>query len=356
MPKGLFLQIDQIENAVIDFFAPKQTASFEWIEYEDKFVCKIGKDKSKEKATLTIYIKKGGAVSHQVQCTPLRKDLSQLAEDCWTSIVNDTSIDVTSCSCYSFKNISEDDYSSFASIMTDELKYTAEDKATSTGAIKFSRKYTDKYGANVTANYYNNGTLTIQGALTPMLVYTWSNCVDLLSDLDPIDKEALITLSTTSSPIRLSTELSDHITNMAPIAGTKIEGLILTSITLANCGIVCEDNGWISFCILKALDALLSRKLTQDNPANAFENFGEHFDKDVNTGKHVLKSSNHIFDTNPQLKRAIEEGYELFYNERHSSFHIDRTNVETSTVLTYEKAVEVVEDVLKAIDKICKNW
>lgn len=356
MQQGNFLQIDLIGNAVSNFFSERTTASYEMKDLSDKIVCKISKVGSKEQATLTMYIKKGGAVSHLVQCTPQRMDLKQLAEDCWLSVVNETSVSVSSCSCYTFRSISEEDYGTFASIMKESMSYTSEEKVVSSSAIKHSTKYTDKYGANVTANYYNNGTLTIQGALTPMLVYTWTNCVDLLGDLNPVDKEALITLSTTSSPVRLSTDLSDHISNLAPIAGTKIEALIITSITLANSGIVCDDNGWISFCILKGLDALLSRAITHDNPINAFDNFGVHFDKDATTGKHIIKATNHDFDGNIPLKHALEAGYDLLYNERHSSFHIDRGNVETSTMLSYEKAVEVVEESLKAINRICKHW
>lgn len=355
MQRGYYLQIDQIGNAVSNFFSEKTSASFMINEQTDKIICKIGKEGAKEQATLTMYIKKGGSVSHLVQCSPLRADLKQLAEDCWKSIVNETSISVSSCSCYSFRSISEDDYGTFTSIMKEDMSYTPEEKSVSSSSIKYSTKYTDKYGANVTANYYNNGTLTIQGALTPMLVYTWSHCVDLLGDLNPVDKEALITLSTTSTPVRLSANLSDHISNLAPISGTKIEALIITSITLANSGIVCDDNGWIPFCILKGLDALLSRALTHDNPANTFDNFGVHFVKD-STGKHVFRTSNHDFDTNIPLKHALEDGYNLFYNERHSSFHIDRTNVETSTMLSYEKAVDVVAESLIVIDRICKHW
>lgn len=354
--KGLYLRIDQIGNAVANFFSQKQTATYELKESDNTIVCKVGKENVKEKATLTMYILRGGAVSHQVQCTPTKMDLKKLAEDCWDSIVNETNISVSSCSCYSFKNISEDDFKSFSSIMKDDLAYTAEDKTSTSSAIKFSTRYSDKYGANVTANYYNNGTLTIQGALTPMLVYTWSNCVDLLGDLDSVDKDALITLSTTTSPVKLNPDLSQHISNLTPIKGTKVEVFIATSIKLANSGMVCDDNGWIPFCILKGLDALLSRKLTHDNPANAFDKYGEHFIKSNATGKHVLKPSNTDFDTNLPLKQAIEDGYELLYRERNTSFHVDRANVETSTVLTYEKAIEVVEDALKAIDKICKNW
>lgn len=351
-----YLQIDQIKNAVSNFFSEKPSASFEINELSDKFVCKIGKDGAKERATLTMYIKKGGAVSHQVQCTPQRADLKKLAEDCWTSVVNETGVSISSCGCYSFRSISEEDYDAFSSIMKGDTSYTFEEKTVSSSSLKNSTKYTDKYGANVTANYYNNGTLTIQGALTPMLVYTWTHCVDLLGDLNPVDKEALITLSTTSTPVRLSTNLGDHITNLTPIAGTKIEALILTSITLVNSGIVStDDNGWIPFCILKGLDALMSRAITHDIPANSFDNYGIHFELDC-TGKHVFRSTNSDFDGNLPLKHALESGYEFFYKERHTSFHIDRANVETSTMLSYEKAVEVVEESLKVIDRICKHW
>ncbi len=118
MPTGNFLQIDQIGNAVSNFFSTKSKSSFDIKQQEDKIVCKIGKEGEKEQATLTMYIKKGGSVSHLVQCSPQRKDLKKLGEECWESVVNDTSISVTSCSCYSFKSISEEDYGTFTSIVS----------------------------------------------------------------------------------------------------------------------------------------------------------------------------------------------------------------------------------------------
>lgn len=52
---GVYLRIDQIGNAVANFFSPKQTATYELKESDNTIVCKVGKENVKEKATLTMY-------------------------------------------------------------------------------------------------------------------------------------------------------------------------------------------------------------------------------------------------------------------------------------------------------------
>ena len=61
-------------------------------------------------------------------------------------------------------------------------------------------------------------------------------------------------------------------------------------------------------------------------------------------------------DFNPELKKCIERAYAYYIDKRTASFHIDRTAIETSTILSYEEAVDIVEESLKNINNICKNW
>ena len=150
--------------------------------------------------------------------------------------------------------------------------------------------------------------------------------------------------------------MSDHISNLVPIQGNKIDIFIETSIKLANVGLALKDCGWISYCILKGLDALMSLKLTGGNPANSFSNYTVFFNETAPGSEiYVFHSGIHTFDGQP-LKRALEDGYTLFRKERNSSFHIDRSNIASSRMMSYDQAVDVIEKALVIINRICEHW
>ncbi len=71
---------------------------------------------------------------------------------------------------------------------------------------------------------------------------------------------------------------------------------------------------------------------------------------------YVLGIKKTDLDCNPELKKSMEQAYAYYIDKRTASFHIDRTAIETSTVLSYDAAVEIVEESLKRINNICKNW
>jgi hypothetical protein len=55
-------------------------------------------------------------------------------------------------------------------------------------------------------------------------------------------------------------------------------------------------------------------------------------------------------------KQALEQGYSFFNQHRHSTFHVDSFNVETSRTLEYDEAVNIIKDCLVIINNICNNW
>ena len=49
-------------------------------------------------------------------------------------------------------------------------------------------------------------------------------------------------------------------------------------------------------------------------------------------------------------------GRPFFNQHRHSTFHVDSFNVETSRTLEYDEAVNIIKDCLVIINNICNNW
>ena len=69
-----------------------------------------------------------------------------------------------------------------------------------------------------------------------------------------------------------------------------------------------------------------------------------------------FKSGIGTYDNNLHLKQALEQGYSFFNQHRHSTFHVDSFNVETSRTLEYDEAVNIIKDCLVIINNICNNW
>lgn len=350
------LNIAEIERSVENYQQTKPSYSFTLHRKDtDRYIYKVEKDG--ENVTFIIYLQKGGMVSHQVQGKDNLSHLKSVAEGCWEYVVDKTHIRCVSCNIFKFKDVKEDDFTAFTTLFSEHENYSIEDIESLNEHLKYRKQISDTHGAKVFANYYSNGTMTLQGGITPLFTYAWAECVDMVGDLEAEEKEAFLSYSTTQGEERIAPDINTHIENIAPINGTKIEMFIQTSIRLANLGLAEGDCGWIPFCILKGLDALVSMKLTGGNPLKDFERYSDYFVPDAaDPNKFVFKKDIHDYDGNTPLKSALENGYTLLRNKRNSTFHIDRLNPESSTTLTYEMAVELVEETLRAINLICKNW
>ena len=129
----------------------------------------------------------------------------------------------------------------------------------------------------------------------------------------------------------------------------------MTSIYLANSGVKVDDYGCYTFGILKALDALLTKCILENS--SEFDNYGTYFEKEHNSNdKYRFIDGVITYNDNISLKYALEDGYTFFHRHRHTTFHIDKTAIETSRILDYDKAIEIIKDSLVIINRICKNW
>ena len=201
------LNIDAIESAVAEFADKKTSCTFNLTKRDDKgFVYKIEKDG--RNATLTLFIVKGGRMSHLVQASNQCSDLKAVGKECWEYILEKTHINCTSCNFFTIKNVSSEDFDSFIELLTTVYNYGVDEQDSTSDKISARRIVKDQYLASVTVNYYNNGTLTIQGALTPLFNNVWIQCVDLVGEIEDEERHQFLSYSTSSAPERISENLS----------------------------------------------------------------------------------------------------------------------------------------------------
>ena len=153
--------------------------------------------------------------------------------------------------------------------------------------------------------------------------------------------------------VLIDTDLSKHITKMVHISGSKIEAMIKTSIQLVNYAWPLDDYCCFTHSILRALEGLIRKRLMEDS-IDTFDNIGEFFqDKD-----NMFKFKDEItrFDDIPALKNSLEEAYDFYNKNRHAISHVDKANIEASKMMNYDDAVDVINECLKRINRLCNNW
>lgn len=213
-------------------------------------------------------------------------------------------------------------------------------------------KVTGRYDATIVFTYYKNGTLYLQGTMSSLFLSLIVETLPVITTI-PSDIIKEVMSNSTTLPIVIEEDLGKNIENLNPIKGSVIEKMILSSIQLVNSAVPIEDYGCFVLGILKATDALMSKKLVEISGA-PFDSYGTYLES--NDGHITYHFKKPILDFNPKLKKSIEQAYAYYIDKRTASFHIDRTAIETSTILSYEEAVDIVEESLKHINNICKNW
>ena len=84
-----------------------------------------------------------------------------------------------------------------------------------------------------------------------------------------------------------------------------------------------------------------------------FENVGDYFKMENNS--FVFKDEYTRFD-GCSAKNPLEEAYDFYNKNRHAISHVDKANIEASTMMDYDEAVDVIQECLKRINKLCNNW
>lgn len=343
--KHFVLDIDNIQSAIDEYFKVNTQFEYEISKVDDKgLLLKIGKGKSN--GLLNLYYSKG-RVSYSAQGR-----MKEKAEECWEYVKQQTSLPNTEHKTFTIKDVAEDDFQGYKKCLEEYDSYIVEDMEFLDSNVISRFKVTGRYDATIVFTYYKNGTLYLQGTMSSLFLSLIVESLPVITTI-PSDIIKEVMSNSTTMPIVIEEDLEKNIENLNPIKGSVIEKMILSSIQLVNSAVPIEDYGCFVLGILKATDALMSKKLVEISGA-PFDSYGTYLES--NDGHITYHFKKPILDFNPKLKKSIEKAYAYYIDKRTASFHIDRTAIETSTILSYDAAVEIVEESLKHINNICKNW
>lgn len=350
--KKYSLAIEKIDEVAKEFVAarPAYTLHIKECNQGKQKQIEIINIKNQEKSTLNCFIT-GGQVSHNIQGK--NGTLNGICKDCWEYIVKQTAIPDMDQKCFKLKGVRSDDFDTLISAVKEYNNVVVSEVNTDKNPnIRNQYHLKGKYDAKVSVIFYNNGTLMVQGCITSFYVEFITEVLQAISSIPSEAIEGVFAIQARAG-YALDNDLSKYIGNREHIDGSVIENFINTSINLANSAVKVDDYGCYTFGILKALDAVLRTRLLEDAPD--FDEYGTYFQKN-NSGAYCFKSGIGTYDNNLHLKQALERGYSFFNQHRHSTFHVDSFNVETSRTLEYDEAVNIIKDCLVIINNICNNW
>lgn len=350
--KKVSLAIERIDSAAQEFIGsrPAYTICIKECNKGSQKQIEITHTKNNERGILNCFIS-GGQVSHNIQGK--YSSLNQICKECWEHIVKQTSIPIENQKCFTLKNVPDVDFETFIQAVKD---YNGVEVAVinSGNNPNIISQYHLKgaYGAKISVIYYKNGTLFVQGCVTSFYVEFITEILQCVSSV-PTEMIKEVFAIQTQSGYAINPDIDTYIKDRTHTSGSVIEKFLATSINIANSAAVVEDYGCYTFGALKALDAVLRTRILEDVPE--FDTYGEYFQKGA-TNDFCFKNSVQTFDNNPNLKAALETGYSFFNQHRHTTFHVDKLNIETSRILEYDEAINIIKECLVIINNICNNW
>ena len=348
--KRYSLIISKIPEAVDEFAAVHDSftvnKSFVNNEFRYEFVGSDGK--VKRPGILVCYILQDGRVSFNIQGSPI---YNKICDECRNFIISQTQIPDISQKTLTVRHIPKEDVECFLKLQI-ENGVTCEMIDSKCDSIEIEASLCGDYGARMHLSYYTNETLFLQGVLTEFFVILAQDVLGLTTETPDNIIETVFEIKNTSKEV-IAPDLSCHIQDLTQIShGSVIRKFISSTLTLINSGVCVGDYGCCSFGILKALDALMRKRMQEDSPieSNYFGIFKE-------TDEHVYKFSSSIttYDHNLGLKSALEEAYTLYHKHRHTTFHVDSV-IESSRILSFDDALDIIKEALRIINRICNNW
>lgn len=348
--KRYSLIISKIHEAVEDFAAAHNSfivnKSFVNNEFRYEFVSLDGK--VKRPGILVCYILQDGRVSFNIQGSP---SYNKVCDECRNFIISQTQIPDISQKTLTVKHIPKEDVECFLKLQI-ENGVVCEMIDSKCDSIEIEASLCGDYGARMHLPYYTNETLFLQGVLTEFFVILAQDVLSLMTDAPDDIIKTVFEIKNTSKMV-IAPDLSCHIQDLTHIPQESvIRKFISSTLVLINSGVCVGDYGCCSFGILKALDALMRQRMQEDGPivSNYYGIFKE-------TSKHVYKFSSSIttYDHNVGLKSALEEAYTFYHKHRHTTFHIDAI-IESSRILSFDDALDIIKEALRIINRICNNW
>ncbi|WP_027716485.1 type II toxin-antitoxin system RnlA family toxin [Desulfuromonas sp. TF] len=310
---------------------PRSTGKFE--EY-------IIKTPGQPDALLHIYFLKDGATTINPKVGKNQKTSHELAD----LIKEKCSVRETNRGNLSLKNVSKDNFN----IMLDFVKDECEAKIESIIDLAHGQQFKIRGRQNdvLSINYFNNGSLSIQGK--PLLIYT--EVIEILCELLPykdIVASQLRVIDTDISEAEVTDELEAKIPNAHPFLGSKVKAILAPALAYQRVAIEFSDYTSMTFPALKGLEGYLKLLFLEHNITISREGFGDRFRGDPSQ---LVPDTQQIISCDKTC-RAIEKVYDYFRKQRHGLFHVDGTPATTRIIKNRLEADQIINDSLALIEE-----
>lgn len=257
-----------------------------------------------------------------------------------------------------YHNITPDKFNELIDYLSTEEHLTLTQSG-SGGVVVIRYSVLGPFDSYVGITYFQNGTVQIQGCISSLLIEVNTIALELFCDSTMSNGEAFMKVLEVSPHKIISDNLDDHFPDRSHFSGTPFEAMILTSLHLVNSSIEVGDYGCVPFGILKALEGIIGIRLHVSSPFATKEHIGNRFvENPIGSGTYALKpvAVTNIPGGTP-LSSALEDGYSFYRSNRHTTFHSDIINPMASRILTTKDiALGIVEDSIKKINNILRNW
>jgi len=340
------LKVDSIDE-IIEAFLDQQESKIiveKTINKPDAhWIFRFKKDDEKRPSSiLNCYIKKLG-VSFMFQ----GKDQT-IAKMCADFLVENASVKINNKKAFTVHGVNEEQVKVVIEFL-EESNCSVEEKANVSENILGTWKAEGKYKDCIHITFYTNGTLLIQGRPNN----TFSSFIEIASEIfnpSVIKKEHLNIFEISNTEEIISKNLKEHLPFSYDHVGEKLDAIMAPSLALLNCDLELTDFSAFAFPVLRGAEGILKKQLG-NHGISIKEGFGEffRFDKKDKEIKWV-KDYSGLFPST-KYRGSLLHLYSFFNKNRHSTFHID-ASPETSRILTYEEAYELVKTGLHLIDTV----
>lgn len=320
---------------------------------ESGTIKKIEKTKNNVKSLLNLTII-NGQISHFVQG---KEENKCICEECWQKIVETLPLVSEINTWLSIKDVAKDVEENFIRELGEIDGIGIEKTGNKDEKIDDVLNIKNNDGCSVRFTYYSNGTLMIQGRVSTLFVgiqnILLEKYVDSVSKVDEIFSNLHI------SGTRLySDNIDELVDDTSQLKGSILETLLMSTIKLTNSKIGVGDYSCYIMGMCRAIEGLMAKKFSQEGHVfQPKETWAACFDCDTTSDTHYVNTSFAGIIARPDLKKALEDCYEFLKKRRNTSFHVDKSIVEATTIIaSLDEAKEIIDDGLKVINKLCNNW
>lgn len=341
------LDFDAIEPTLAEYFQEKCDLRYSFEQVNDyTYRVSVMKEGIKKPGLLMIYNKQG------LFCMDLggAQALVGVCADCRDYLIQRLQIPNAEKQSFSIKDV--DAELAAACVVCLEDNYTvSEDK----GDVPDAKHYvvTDDHRSSVSVICYDNGTIYVQGAYTALFLKVITEISKETSATPDVVVKELMSIAPLVKQ-RYDIDINALVKNPKPLIDNHLDVMVLSSVILANSALNTYDFGPYAFGVLKAIEGLLILKL-QPHFTKDSDSFGKCY-SDLGNGKQELYVHDYDAPEYAVLKKAMEDAYNFIVDNRNTSFHVRKTFVEASRILTEEEALDIIEDGLNYINILCDNW